>query len=127
MSNTKTERYEVRFTITVDRPELRGPTYAPVAAGTKIPTVVTTTSHNQAVRLYDAILRGEEEYRSEYVTSVQVVARTKSGNIRQVRVYRTLERQETRKERDHAILAVHAARRGASFRSFIGWGIPCAA
>lgn len=68
----ETNYYEVRFTITVDKPELRGPTYPVVPAGKKIPTTWTYASYTAAVNEYAAILRGEWDFSSEYVSSVAV-------------------------------------------------------
>lgn len=77
MSNTVTG-YQVRFTVVVDRPERRGPSYAPVPAGHRIPTTFTFPTQGAAVRYWESILAGGEDYASEYVSKAQVV-RTYAG------------------------------------------------
>lgn len=74
MAATKqTMRYEVRFTITVDAPDRRGPSFPEVAAGTKIQMAWSYPTQRQAVHVFDAIRNGEHDFGSEYVSSAEVV------------------------------------------------------
>lgn len=80
-----TLRYEVRFTITVDRPELRGPTFKAVEAGLKIPTMYGYANYSAAVRAYEACRKGEWDFYSEYVSLLEVVRVRTNGAVETVR------------------------------------------
>lgn len=82
--------YRVSFTIIVDHPELRGPSFAPVAPGTRIHTSETFTSQGAAVRYFDGILDGEADFASEYVSKVGVNRMYSGRSPRHVRL--TVER-----------------------------------
>lgn len=111
--------FEVRYTLTVDRPELRGPSYSPIAAGTKVQFVDCFATQGAAVRRFEAMLRGEWDYPSEYVSSVDVVARprrlppnTTWMRPRTVRRWVKRDRQESARQRARAMLQVASARKG---------------
>lgn len=80
--------YIVSFTTTVDRPELRGATYPVVSTGTKIPTRIWCPTCTIALNLVKGLLAGEDDFASEYVSSVQAWAETEgSYTKRTVRKY----------------------------------------
>ena len=85
--------YEVRFTIVVDHPEKRDSSYAPVEPGTRSHQVWSYDSQADAARVGDSILRGEWDFGSEYVASLQVLA-MRSG--RSPRTVRKLRRRDGR-------------------------------
>lgn len=77
--------FELRFSITVDRPELRGPTYPVVAAGHIIHSAWNYASQADAVRMFEAILGGECDFGSEYVSKISVVQMREGQSPRRVR------------------------------------------
>lgn len=112
------KQFEVRWTITVDRPELRGPTFAAVAPGHKISQRIVTDSQPSAVRVFEGLLEGSEDFASEFVSSVEVVQLYSGRSPRVVRARRERFRRETNIERQRALLAVAARRNGALHLSF---------
>jgi hypothetical protein len=84
-TSTGTGDYHVRYTITVDRPWLRGATYAPVAPGSKIHMTHRFKTQGAAVREYESIIRGDQDFISEYVSRVYVEAATPGKARRTVR------------------------------------------
>jgi hypothetical protein len=85
----KADCFEVWFTLVVDHPELRGPSYQPVPAGHRVHTVMTCKTHKEAALLADGMIAGEWDFGSEYMTSVQAVARKAGhGVLRNVRKLR---------------------------------------
>lgn len=110
----ETTRYEVRFTLTVDRPELRDSTFAPVAPGTKSAQTWTYSTATAAAREFAEMVAGRWDFASEYISSVQVVQVCKSGLKRNFRPWTTRTRVESEIDRKRATLAVGAARRGRS-------------
>ena len=77
MTNTITTVIE--YTTTVDRPQLRGPSFRPVAANTKIVTRLTSTSRNEALRVVQGLMDGEEDFGSEFVSRVQAYSLKANG------------------------------------------------
>jgi hypothetical protein len=65
-------KYQIRFTLHLDRPELRGDSYPNVPAGKQYQTWGHKT-FNGAVGEFNAILKGCYDYASEYVSKVEVV------------------------------------------------------
>jgi len=70
----KAKEYRVQYTVTVDYPELRGPSYPVVPAGTKLPQTDKVRSWRNAQRRYKELLSGEDDYESEYISMVQATA-----------------------------------------------------
>lgn len=108
MSNS----YQVRTTIVVDRPELRGPTYPVVRAGHRIQWTQTYASQGAAVRAAASILRGGEDHSSEFVGVVEVLHVRPMRGPRVVRRRVERDRGETTREQREQLLRVGAARRG---------------
>lgn len=79
--------YAVEFCVCVDAPHLRDESYKPVRAGTRHLVRYTDMTHRAAIGLYDAILRGEYDFLSEYVAHV-VVFRPGWRRLVRRRVYR---------------------------------------
>lgn len=78
--------FYVRFCVTVDRPELRDPSYPKVAPGTKMPSESYFPSQTAAVTFFESLMRGESDFPSEYVSSASVVQSNSYGeNRRSVR------------------------------------------
>jgi hypothetical protein len=71
MNNT-IKGYRVSYTIIVDHPERRGPTYPEVAPLTRIHTSETFATQGAAVRYFEGMLAGESDFSSEYVSKVGV-------------------------------------------------------
>ena len=65
--------YAVEYTIEVDRPDLRGPTFPHVAPGTRVANRVLFGSFGPASREMDRLLSGEDDFSSEYVAKVRVM------------------------------------------------------
>lgn len=116
MAKTATT-YELRFTVTVDRPELRGPTYPVVAQNHKIPTTWTYSSMAAAKAQLEAITSGREDYSSEYVSSYQLIQVCANGRKRDLAKWTTRTRNESRTQEMRAQLARAAVRRGALYMS----------
>jgi hypothetical protein len=116
MTKTATT-YEIRFTVTVDRPELRGPTYPVVAKNHKIPTTWRYSSMAAAKAQLEAIASGREDYQAEYVSSYQLIQVCANGRKRDLAKWTTRTRTETRAQEMRAALAVAAVRRGALYMS----------
>lgn len=75
-------RYFVRFVTTVDHPEKRGPSFAVVVeAGRRLPDERKFRKMSHAIREYEDIIRGREDFASEFVTDVQVLRETPSGSM----------------------------------------------
>lgn len=66
--------YLVRWCVTVDHPEMRNDSFAPVKAGTKVPSKRFTASRADALACFDGLVRGGDNFASEYVSSASVVA-----------------------------------------------------
>ena len=73
--------YVVRWTVTVDRPELRGPSFRPVAAGTKVPMTEHFADRASALRFGQQVLGPDWHFASEYVSSAHVSARHERGGL----------------------------------------------
>lgn len=84
--------YRVRFTTLVDRPELRGPSYPVVAAGTKIHYEEFCTSYNRAIARFEELVRGEFDFSSEFNSKVSVDRVMHHGSGRTVRAQVTRTR-----------------------------------
>lgn len=112
MTTDTTKPYEVWTTLVVDRPELRGPTYAPVRPGHRQGMVQRFATQAAALRYRDAVLRGEDDYASEYIAAVTVVQARRNSSPRIVRRRVEWTRQESTKDWRRNMLAVGAARRG---------------
>ena len=124
MSNTA-KSYEVRFVVVVDRPELRNESFAPVAPNTRVTINRYARTQGEAVRLFESILRGGEDYLSEYVAVVSVVQlRTnRSPRVMRTRVERT--RNEHPRRSQMATLAVAAMRRGFALYMTVPSEVSC--
>lgn len=118
--------FVVRFVTVVDRPALRGSTFAPVAAGTTVVQYDRFTSQSAAVAAMERILRGEYDYVSEYVSKVEVYQVRANRSPRTVR--KLVERRELGARRAmtsivndaelrYIALAVAADRRGNRMRA----------
>lgn len=107
------KRFEVRFTLTVDRPELRDSSYAPVEPGKKLPQTAHYTSQSEAVRFFDSLVAGAWDHPSEHVTSAQVLQIVPGKTARNIRKWTTRARKETKSMQQLRTLAVGAKRRGA--------------
>ncbi len=116
--------YVVRYTVRVDRPELRHATFSPVSPGHRIQCVDRFASCGAAVSRFDALVRGDDDYTSEFVSSVHVVAEDReverydhfgpvyrTRGIRTVRKLVTRERHEDRDAWHRVRLQVSAARK----------------
>lgn len=138
--------YEVHFIIRVDRPELRGPTLPVVSPDHRIRCVERYESQGAAVRRFDAMCAGKEDYPSEFVSCLHVVAVDKvierydhfgpvyaTRRIRTVRKSvdrtwfdgkRTVRREDTATHR-REMLRVAAARKSSAlhFIYFPAWQI----
>jgi hypothetical protein len=78
--------FYVRFTTTVDRPELRGPSFLTVAPGTKVPNEMYFPTQAGAVMMFESLMAGEYDFPGEYVSSASVEQRNSYGeNRRSVR------------------------------------------
>ncbi len=84
--------YRLYFTICVDHPEKRDSSFYPVAPGAKSAQVWEYKTHASAVGVYEAILRGDWDFASEYVSRAAVYADNGRGGSRTVR-------REVRRER----------------------------
>lgn len=104
--------YRVDAIIVVDRPELRGPSYPVVPAGTRSRWVQTTTSYNAALQMREEILIGHCDFAAEYVVKVRVDALRERTSPRTVRRLVERERPETRAQARLAVLRCEAVRRG---------------
>ena len=92
--------YTVFSTITVDRPENRGPSFRPVSAGTVCPFHFENLSYTGAIRVFNAILAGEYDFSSEFISSVWV---------RRNNSVRICARETVRRVREGADVVVRAA------------------
>lgn len=120
--------YTVRIVTIVDRPALRGPTYTPVAAGTKV-VEERVCSFGAAVRVYEAALRGDYDFASEFVLKVEVIQKRTNASPRVVR--KLVERRAVELSREGSIvndpdlkitaLAVAAHRRGNRIVRIASW------
>lgn len=119
---TNNKPYEVWFVLLVDRPELRGPSYTPVAPGTRFGQTERFATCGQAVRFHDRLLAGEYDFASEIVVKSQVVSyQGRKGSPRTVRRQVTRTRTETASDRARALLGVASARRGNVLAFYAGW------
>jgi hypothetical protein len=109
------KRFEVRFTLTVDRPELRDASFAPVAPGKKLPQTSRFATQGEAVRFFDSIVAGAWDHPSEHVTSAQVLQVVPGKAARNIRKWTTRARKETKSMGQLRTLAVGAKRRGALY------------
>ena len=92
----KIDGYEVAFLTIVDRPERRDGAYTPVPAGTRILMRWWYQDRAAAIRVFQSILKGAEDYGSEYVARVAVYGLRAGGSATRVRVpvHRTLDRRD---------------------------------
>ena len=60
----------VEFVVNVDRPELRGPSFVPTKEY-KLVTRLYPETRNEALRVVAALMAGEQDFASEYVSRVQ--------------------------------------------------------
>lgn len=97
-----TPTYYVDYSVVVDRPEYRGDSYPVVPAGKVIRMRETTTSYKSAMRLRDAMLRGVDDFRSEYVRDVEV-RRTSAKSERWSTVRTAIRRDPTRDLAPHLV------------------------
>jgi hypothetical protein len=113
MAVSTEKRFEVRYTITVDRPELRDASFAPVEPGKKLPQTAYFATQGEAVRFFNTLIAGEGDYSSEHVTSAQVLQKVPGKAARNIRKWTTRARTESESMRKLRTLAVGAKRRGA--------------
>lgn len=79
--------FVVAFCTQVDRPDLRGDTFPVVPKGHLIPTKFAFATQGAAVNYAKALMeRGECDFSSEYVISVQVLRMREGRSPRVVRV-----------------------------------------
>ena len=71
--------YTLCHTTTVDRPERRDSSFAPVAPGTKVFDRFEGLSFASAKRNVAALLAGEHDYSSEFISSIQVTRHSARG------------------------------------------------
>ncbi len=64
--------YRVFAQTTVDRPERRDSSYAVVAAGTKIATYQRRSTRAAAIKEFDRMVAGDDDFSSEFVSIVEV-------------------------------------------------------
>ena len=93
-TKTPADYYEVRFTLVVDHPELRGPSFEPVEAGHRSAQVWTCKTWKEAAAYADGMVRGEWDFGSEHVTSVQALACAEGRRV--LRTVRKLRRRDGR-------------------------------
>lgn len=67
--------YTVDFRIVVDRPDRRGEDFSQVPAGHRIHTSWQYRTRREALAVFEAILRGDYDFGSEYVACVEVLDR----------------------------------------------------
>lgn len=118
-TTTNEKSYTVRITTIVDRPALRGPSYQAVPVGHKI-VEERRCSFAGAVNTYDACIRGDYDFSSEFVLRVEVYQTRRNASPRTVR--KLVERRNVELSRTGSIvnnpelkitaLAVAALRRG---------------
>ncbi len=73
MTNTdRAAKYLVDFTTTIDRPELRGPTYPSLPAGTCHAAKAHFSSRKSALSFVEEILSGRQDSAGEIITSVRL-------------------------------------------------------
>lgn len=91
------DSYIVNYTTTVDHPELRGASYPTVPTNTKIPARVWCPTRTIALAIVKGLLDGEEDFNSEYVSSVQAWSETAGSYAK-----RTIRKYHVRSSRDSA-------------------------
>jgi hypothetical protein len=113
MTKPATKSYRVTQVIVCDRPELRGETFHPVAPGHRTVYSVNYTTQTRAVREYEAILAGQNDFSTEYVARVDVVQLREGRSSRVVR--RRVERTRVEPRRLEMLrnLARRCVQRGA--------------
>ena len=84
--------YRLRMTIQIDHPELRGPSFAPVAPGSYSPWTLTFRALDPAIQEWERILAGGEDYGSEYVRVLELVRDNPSCWWRPTTVRRSIHR-----------------------------------
>jgi hypothetical protein len=73
--------YVVQYVITVDRPELRGPTFlTTVRPGTRIPQAAEYLTLAAARARYDDLKDGIDDFTSEYVSVIDGIRREPSAS-----------------------------------------------
>jgi len=65
--------YVVEYTVRVDHPELRDATFTPVPANSRVRLRVWCPKQSIATREADRLLRGEDDFSSEFVDEVRVL------------------------------------------------------
>ena len=86
--------YEVRFTLVVDHPEKRDSSFKPVDPGSRFHQTWSYDGQADAARVGDSMLRGEWDFGSEYITSVQVLELRPGRSPRTVRKLRRRDGRE---------------------------------
>jgi hypothetical protein len=81
----KMKTYRVVLTYCVTSPEKRGPTYAPVAAGTRYKIVFEHASQATAVAAFERAVAGQENFSSEVVVEAEVLQVRTNASPRRVR------------------------------------------
>jgi hypothetical protein len=66
--------YRIRFTVTVDHPELRDSTYKRVPAAHRVLCTESFESRAAAIRAFDARLSGEDDFSTEFVSLIELRA-----------------------------------------------------
>ena len=116
MAEPTDKPFRVSIVVKVDRPELRGASYAPVAPGTRVLCVEYHATQTEAISSFEAVLRGTWDFSSEYAASVQVDRMRSDRGPRSIR--RRVERAPRETERDDVrarlLLQVAAVRRSAA-------------
>jgi len=87
MSNTNTfgTWFSVYHPVVVDHPELRCSTFPVVQAGTVIPSSTGFARQKNAIRFAEQLLKGDNDFSSEYVRAVQVLQHYPNRSARVVR------------------------------------------
>lgn len=116
MPDEESKPFRVSIVIKVDRPELRGSSYHPVPPGTRALCVEYHASQTDALRSFEAVLRGSHDFASEYAAAVQVDRMRSWCGPRTIRRRVERPREGTESAGDHTrrLLQVAAVRRVAA-------------
>jgi hypothetical protein len=118
-----TGNYHCVAVTVVDRPWLRDTSYAVVPAGFRIITTGRFPTAGAAVREMERLLRGESDFMSEYIRSVEVFRADNRRTIRR-RVERARLRDADRHELLVTALAARADHRGNTWvRGSAAWDL----
>jgi hypothetical protein len=85
--------YEVRYWLVVDHPELRGPTFPEVDAGTVILNRDSYQNRKDAIQFAKGLVTGGYDFGSEYVRAVEVLQMLEGQSPRYIR--RRVNRERT--------------------------------